>query len=139
MLAEESNQIEECDSDVTIDADYPEFKKFKSDNDTFITDYVSVDKDVEICGKLNDDEIMKTIREDEEEETLSDSDETEETFKHPNDQAIMDSIKSLKAFIQMKPSSEKELKCLLQIEKLAEKCRHNRQKQTSVLQFFLKV
>ena len=27
MHAEESNQIEECDTDVTIDADFPEFKK----------------------------------------------------------------------------------------------------------------
>lgn len=115
-----------------------DFKKFKCDNVTF-SDYVTVDEDVEVCGKLSDDDIIKTIREDEKEETLSDSEENAETVKRPNDQAIMDSIKTLKAFIQMEPSSENELKCLLQIEKLAEKCRHNKQNQTSILQFFTKV
>ena len=108
MHDEESNQIEECDTNVTINTDFPEFKKFNCENVAF-TDYVSVDEDVEICGKLNNDEIIKTIQEDEKEETLSDSDETEETFKRPNDQAIMDSIKTFRVFIQMEPSSGKKI------------------------------
>ena len=108
MHAEERNQIKEYGTDVTIDTDFTEFKNFKYDNVTF-TDYVSIDEDVEICGKLNNNEIIKIIWEDEKEETLSDSDETEETFKRPNDQAIMDSIKTFRVFIQMEPSSGKKI------------------------------
>ena len=50
MHVEESNQIEECD---TIDTDFPELKKFKCDNITF-SNYVSLDEDVEVGGKLSD-------------------------------------------------------------------------------------
>lgn len=48
----------------------------------------------------------------------------------------MDFIKILKAFVQMEPFSENELKCVFQIEKLAERCKHSKQNQISVLEFF---
>ena len=60
-------------------------------------------------------------------ETLSDSEENEETFKSPNEQVIMDSIKTLNEIIQMRPSFGKKLKSLLQIRKQAKKYRHNKQ------------
>lgn len=47
----------------------------------------------------------KNIR-DENAENLSDSEENANTFKRPNDQAMKNSIKTLKAFIQREPSSE---------------------------------
>lgn len=47
----------------------------------------------------------------------------------------MNSIKTSKAIIDIEPSSENELNCLLQIKKLAEKCSHNKQNLTSILQF----
>lgn len=53
--------------------------------------------------------------------------DSEGNVKRPIYKAIMNFIKTLKAFIQIKPSSENELNCLLQIKKLAEKCRHNKQ------------
>ena len=43
-----------------------------------------------VRGKLSDDEIIKTVREDEKEDTLSRSEENGETFKRQKDQAKMD-------------------------------------------------
>ena len=64
-------------------------------------------------------DIIKTIRTDEKEKTLSDSEEDGQTFKCLYDEAIMDSVKPLKAFIHKEPSFKNDLKSLLQIEKLS--------------------
>ena len=55
-------------------------------------------------------------------------------FFRPNEQVIMYSIETLKAFIQVESSSEKE--CVLQFENLAEKSRHNNQNKHRFYSFF---
>ena len=52
----------------------------------FFSDYARVDENVEICGKVRHESIIKTIREDEKAASLPD---TDENFNHSNDQAKM--------------------------------------------------
>ena len=77
MHAEEKYHIEECDN---IDIDFPEFKNFKCVTILFCIQ-VNVDEEVEICGRVSYDDIIKTTQEDEKEETVHDSEENGETFK----------------------------------------------------------
>ncbi|KFM59973.1 hypothetical protein X975_14883, partial [Stegodyphus mimosarum] len=55
---------------------------------------VRVDEDLEVCGKLSDDSMIKTVREEEKEERFLDSEEVADTIKCPNDQAILKSTKT---------------------------------------------
>lgn len=56
--------------------------------------------------------------------------ETPSILKYLNKKSLKDVIDILNFFIKMERSTEKELKCLLQIETLAEKCRNNKLQQT---------
>lgn len=52
------NHVEKWDD---IDTEFNEFNKLKSDNVTF-SNYTKINKYVEINGKLNDDDIIKTLQ-----------------------------------------------------------------------------